>query len=179
MVTLALPREIVEPPARHGVCRLRLQIGGTNYALWPVKGQPRGMVVWSLRSIDGPRAGTRYCVASVHREAGCTCPDHEINGAMCKHLLALKAIGLIPRSSRTKAECADELAARARRAPAARQIPAVADKRLARARRHHKPELGPAPPRPYHPDPVATAKEFRSAVSSHIATLAHAAQGGV
>ena len=41
--------------------------------------------------LDGPRAGTRYKVASVKREAGCTCPDHETNGATCKHVMALQS----------------------------------------------------------------------------------------
>jgi hypothetical protein len=104
MGSLSGPTEIVEPPVRHGKCRLHITIGGTCYALRPIPGQPRGVKVYCLRSLNGERAGMFYSVAIVNREAGCTCPDAEINGAVCKHIMALRAIGFLPISARTAAE---------------------------------------------------------------------------
>ncbi len=122
MATLPGPAPCAEPPSvpvRHGVCRLHVTIGATCYALRPIPGQPRGMKVFALRSLTGERAGKVYNVAVVDRTAGCTCPDSEINGATCKHVMALRAIGFLPVSARTAAETkaeADRLGiARARR----------------------------------------------------------------
>ena len=67
MVKLASDAPIVKPPARHGTCRLQITIGGTSYSLRPIPAQPRGVTVWVLRALDGPRAGARYTVASVNR----------------------------------------------------------------------------------------------------------------
>ena len=61
MVMLASQQEIVEPPVRHGTCRLQITIGGTSYSLRPIPAQPRGVTVWVLRALDGParRHGTQ------------------------------------------------------------------------------------------------------------------------
>ena len=61
-------------------------------------------------SKNGERAGKLYSVALVNREAGCTCPDAEVNGATCKHVMALRAIGFLPVSARTAAESKAEAA---------------------------------------------------------------------
>ena len=46
---------------------------------------------------QSPEASAVYQVAVEKGQApACTCPDHEINGAVCKHIGALKALGLIP-----------------------------------------------------------------------------------
>ena len=161
MVRLANAHETVQPPVRHGTCRLQITIGGTSYSLRPIPAQPRGVTVWVLRSLDGPRAGTRYSVASVNRQAGCTCPDHETNGATCKHVMALRAIGLIPRSARTVREASAEASARAARRPAK----ALAD--LA-GRIHSAPPVAEAvaatvaerPAAPAGRDPLARARRF-------------------
>ncbi len=161
MVRLANAHESVQPPVRHGTCRLQITIGGTSYSLRPIPAQPRGVTVWVLRSLDGPRAGTRYSVASVNRQAGCTCPDHETNGATCKHVMALRTIGLIPRSARTVLEASAEASARAARRPA-KALADLAD------RIHAAPPVGeaveaPVADRPAAPsgrDPLARARRI-------------------
>lgn len=85
-------------PQRHGKCSLRLSIGGVGYKLRPVPPPPGLAVVWTLAKIETTRAdGARaYAVASDGQDIKCTCPDHEINGARCKHIGALVALRLIP-----------------------------------------------------------------------------------
>jgi hypothetical protein len=180
MVRLANPHETVQPPVRHGTCRLQITIGGTSYSLRPMPAQPRGVTVWVLRALDGPRAGARYSVASVNRQAGCTCPDHETNGATCKHVMALRTIGLIPRSARTvressaraarrPAKALGELADRIHAAPpvvapiAAPPAPPAGRDPLARARRRHAPANTAA---------AEFANGLRAAVRAHVAKLA-------
>ena len=194
MVRLANPHERVQPPVRHGTCRLHIAIGGTSYSLRPIPAQPRGVTAWVLRALDGPRSGTRYSVASVNRQAGCTCPDHETNGATCKHVMALRVIGLIPRSARTAREAAADETARADRRPNKARADLV-------DRIHAAPPVAAAPAPPSGRDPLARARRihgktlatenlsrtkaptstprpardfsngFRSAVRAHVATL--------
>ena len=95
--------------------------------------------MWSLRK----QAETDSAVYQVALEKGqqpaCTCPDFTINGAVCKHVGALKALGLIP----------------GRKA------------RPAAARRSHARRLAePAPARRSPPAPFATG--FRSAVAAEL-----------
>ena len=84
------------PPVRHGLCRLTLRIGGTDYRLRPMPAPPGFRSVWVLRKLDQGGEVTYSVAAPKGRTAGCTGPDHEHNGAICKHILALAAIGLIP-----------------------------------------------------------------------------------
>jgi hypothetical protein len=73
------------------------------------------------------------------QQPACTCPDFEINGAVCKHIGALRALGLIP----------------GRKA------------RPAAARRSHARRLAePAAPAPA---PGSFAAGFRRAVDEHLA----------
>jgi uncharacterized Zn finger protein len=142
------------------------------------------MKVYALRSLTGERAGAIYSVAMVNREAGCTCPDAEINGATCKHVMALRAIGFLPVSARTAAESkveAERLATARRRRAAAPQAavttpPAEKPAALAQARRRHVPATsspGASLTPPASPaSPFATG--FRQAVAGHVAQL----QGG-
>lgn len=156
MNSLPDPAPCADPPVRHGTCRLHLTIGATCYTLRPVPGQPRGMRVFTLRSLTGERAGATYSVAVVDGTAGCTCPDHEVNGAVCKHVAALRAIGFIPVSARTAAESTAE-----------------ADRvRVARARRRHAPVVAA----PLTPPASPFVAGWRTAVADHIAVLA---KGGV
>src|SRR5262249_40890347 len=94
------------PPVRHGLCALYLRIGGTRYKIRRVRPAPaRFTAFWVVRALGGERAGAVYSVAVPRgREPGCTCPDHEVNGAICKHLMALAALGLIrrPRAARPR-----------------------------------------------------------------------------
>jgi hypothetical protein len=173
------------PPVRHGKCRLILIIGGTSYSLRPIPQQPRGYLVWSLRVLDGDRAGKNYCVAIAKREAGCTCPDMETNGAVCKHVAAMRALGFLPVSCRTageiKAEAARIAANKARRAKAPAAAPAKplssqitppvaasGPDPLARARRRHKPDR---PSGPVTSLPTPTVAGWHQAVNAHVAQL--------
>ena len=87
------------PPVRHGTCRLTLQIGGTEYSP-PSHARARGASGSSgpSRILDPHRPVVHYSVALPKGEpAGCTCPDHEQRGSICKHIMALVALGLPPR----------------------------------------------------------------------------------
>ncbi len=94
----ARPRPASAPPAveRHGKCRLELSIGGTRYRLHPLTPPAGFKVVWSLRKQAEDHSVTYQVAVEKGRPPACTCPDHEINGAVCKHIGALKALGLIP-----------------------------------------------------------------------------------
>jgi len=91
-------------PVRHGLARLTLRIGGTDYRLRPSPVPPPGfLAVWTLRNLGPERAGAVYSVAQFKGEGpGCTCPDHEHNGAICKHIMALRALGLLPKPKERK-----------------------------------------------------------------------------
>ena len=180
MVSLSGSTPGVEPPpVRHGTCRLTLTIGGTDYALRPIPGQPRGMHVYCLRPLNGERAGKIYSVAIVNREAGCTCPDAEVNGAVCKHVMALRAIGFVPISARTasesKAEAARVAATRRRRtaAPAAAEVIPPAGLSRRRLQRHAVTLAAALPPQPPQSPFVAG---WHQAVNQHVTALA---KGGV
>jgi hypothetical protein len=97
----ARPRPAAAPPApastvRHGKCSLRLSIGGTEYRLHPLTPPAGFKVVWSLRKQADDHSAVYQVAVEKGRPPACTCPDHEINGAVCKHIGALKALGLIP-----------------------------------------------------------------------------------
>src|ERR1700677_3815495 len=83
-------------PVRHGKCSLHLSIGGTRYRLQPITPPAGFKLVWSLRKqseIDSP---VYQVTVEKGRQPACTCPDFTINGALCKHVGALRALGLIP-----------------------------------------------------------------------------------
>ena len=54
-------------PVRHGLCRLTLRIGGTNYRLRPMPPQPGFHAVWILRKLDSERSAV-YTVAHAKGE---------------------------------------------------------------------------------------------------------------
>lgn len=90
--TTTKPRRTVRTPA--GVARLTLTINGTNYAVRPFP-SPDGMV-FALRKPDGEV----YHVAPGIGASACNCGDYVWNRegrdpAGCKHVRALKAVGLI------------------------------------------------------------------------------------
>ena len=102
--------------------------------------------------------------------------------------MALRVIGLIPRSARTSSEASAEQTARAARRPA-KALAALADRihsaplvaappaekpeRLAHARRRHSPATITSPASPTPPASPASpfATGFRQAVSAHVAQL--------
>jgi hypothetical protein len=83
---------------------LTLRIGGTEYRLRPMPPQPGFHTVWTLYKLD-PERSAAYTVAHAKGEdARCTCPDHELSGSICKHVMSLAALGLIrkPKAARPK-----------------------------------------------------------------------------
>ena len=109
-------------PVRHGKCSLHLSIGGTRYRLHPITPPPGFRALWSLRK-QAPESSAVYQVAvEKGQQPACTCPDFEINGAVCKHIGALKALGLIAgrkaRPAAARRSHARRLAAEASPAPA-------------------------------------------------------------
>ena len=134
------------PPVRHGICRLTLRIGGTDYRLRPMPAPPGFRAVWVLRKLD-PHGEAAYSVAAPKgKPAGCTCPDHEHNGLTCKHIMALPAARPHPRP---KAARPRPSPARARQFHAKNARQAIAEaKALARRGRRHLAEIAPARPSP-------------------------------
>ena len=88
------------PPVRHGTCRLTLTIDGTPYRLAKA---PAARAAWHLKRMAEPRKGTVYCVLTHKNVVTCTCPDSIMNGDVCKHVRALKALGLVARRARPEA----------------------------------------------------------------------------
>jgi SWIM zinc finger len=133
-------------PVRHGKCSLHLSIGGTRYRLQPITPPAGFKLVWSLRKQAETDSAVYQVAIAKGQQPGCTCPDFTINGAVCKHVGALKALGLIPgRKAR----------------------PAAA--RRSHARRLAESAEAPAPAPASAPQPAgAFATGFRSAVSAEI-----------
>jgi hypothetical protein len=83
-------------PVRHGKCSLHLSIGGTRYRLHPITPPPGFRALWSLRKQSAESSAVYQVAIEKGQAPACTCPDFEVNGAVCKHIGALKALGLIP-----------------------------------------------------------------------------------
>jgi hypothetical protein len=115
-------------PVRHGKCGLELSIGGTRYRLRPITPPPGFKVVWSLPK-QSPDASAVYQVAiEKGAQPACTRPDCSISGATCKHIGALKALGLMPgrkaRPAAARRSHARRLAEASAPVPAPAQAPA-------------------------------------------------------
>jgi hypothetical protein len=162
-------------PVRHGVARLTLRIGGTDYRLRPMPAPPGFRAVWVLRKLD-PCGEVTYSVAAPKGQpAGCTCPDHEHNGATCKHIMALAALGLIPRPKAARPKATSPARARQLHAKNARQAIAEAKALPVEARRHLA-EIAPAAqalPEGWQPGGAhpSFATGFRTAVQAHVARI--------
>jgi hypothetical protein len=80
--------------ARTGTCRLTLNIGETRYSI-------RISRQWGLNPTEITLKNHRKQVYRISQttdgQTSCTCPDHAIRGARCKHLGALTALGLLAR----------------------------------------------------------------------------------
>ncbi len=85
------------PAVRHGKMSLRLSIGGNTYRLAPaIAGPPIEGVVLLHKTSSNPAAATvAYAVATDGLDIHCTCPDHEKNGAVCKHIMAIRRAAAI------------------------------------------------------------------------------------
>lgn len=82
-------------PVRHGIARLTLQINGNTYGVSPQKPSVPRWRGWSLRS-----ARNKYQICFGSGLVTCSCPDQFYNNARCKHIAALQALRLVPRSAR-------------------------------------------------------------------------------
>jgi len=80
------------PPVRHGTGRLI--IDGTPYR--PSK-SPTARAAWHLKRLAEPREGQISCALAHHAVVRCLCTDSITNGAVCTHLLAPRAVGLVAR----------------------------------------------------------------------------------
>ena len=181
MATVASPPRPVgaaPPPVRHGTCRLTLRIGGTEYRLRPMPAPAGFRVVWALKKLDPHGPVVHYSVALPKGEpAGCTCPDHEQRGSICKHIMALAALGLLPRPKAArppKARTPSTPGMPGRPSPR----PRPCRPRRAATWRRSSParglELRAAwPPRFRRPGPAAPsfAAGFRQAVAAHVGRL--------
>jgi hypothetical protein len=87
-------------PVRHGLCRLTLTIDGTDYKLTKA---PDARACWHLKKRSGPRAGVVYSVLTHKNVVSCTCYDSVNTGAVCKHVRALKALGLVAKGAQPEA----------------------------------------------------------------------------
>jgi SWIM zinc finger len=171
----SLVREAEDPPSasvpvvRHGKCRLQLRIGGMWYQIRPIRNQPGFRVVWVLKKLDPDGPVVHYSVACPKGEpAGCTCPDHEQRRSICKHMMALAALGLIA----TPKEARPPRPPKAKQIHAANARQAIAEaKALPAEARRHLAEIAPAPARPLYPDPAAAAAGFRQAIAAHVGRL--------
>jgi hypothetical protein len=141
------PRPVgANPPiVRHGTCRLTVRIRGTEYRLRPMPAPEGFKVVWTLRKLD-PHATATYTVATPKgAQPGCTCPDHEINKSVCKHIMALAALGLIPKPKAARPVKARIATAKRVHAKNARQAITEASALTAEQRRHLAATVGPIP----------------------------------
>ena len=87
-------------PVRTGVCRLVLVIDGVEYKL---SRSPSVRAGWHLKKRSGPRAGVTYCVLTHHKIVTCSCLDSIMNGAVCKHVRAMVACGLVSKRAKPEA----------------------------------------------------------------------------
>jgi hypothetical protein len=185
MATVASPPRPVgaaPPTVRHGICRLTLRIGGTEYRLRPMPAPAGFRSVWTLRKIDPHGPAVTYSVAVPKgAQPGCTCPDHEFNKSVYKHIMALAALGLI-----AKPKAAKPPKARTRQLHAAHARQAIAEaKALPVEARRHLAEISAALPEGWQLGgagaaalaaapalPAASfAAGFRQAVVAHVGRL--------
>jgi hypothetical protein len=166
----ARPVGAAPPPVRHGLCRLTLRIGGTEYRLRPRPPEAGILAAWNLRKIGTDRPAFYIVTAPKGAPARCTCPDHERSGWTCKHLGALTAAGLIPAPKPPRAR--KVLPARARQLHAKNARQAIGQ---AQAIVHSGPVRLPAEhlPEGWQPggDHPSFATGFRQAVSAHVARI--------
>jgi len=88
------------PPVRTGKTRLVLVIDGVEYRL---SKSPSARAAWHLKRMAEPRKGTVYCVLTHKGVVTCSCPDNIMNGAVCKHVRAMVACGLVSRRATPEA----------------------------------------------------------------------------
>lgn len=108
MATISPSAPAVQPKPRRprtvkpatGVARLTLAINGVDYAVRPLAVPPDSGVA-RLLQLRKLADGTVYHASQHPHGDECTCPsfvfDHDGRDALgCKHLVALRAVGLLP-----------------------------------------------------------------------------------
>jgi hypothetical protein len=139
MATLAESARPVGAPAspvRHGTCSpLWVRINGVWYTVHSLGDQPGFSAVWQVRKQDPERSAAYTVAQQARKEPACTCPDHELNGFLCKHIRALQSVGLLkkPRPRKPRQSRKRDLRLHARNA---RKAIAEANALPAEARRH-------------------------------------------
>jgi hypothetical protein len=148
------------PPVRHGTCSpLWLRINGVWYTVHSLGAQPGFAAVWQVRKQDPERSAAYTVAQQARKEPACTCPDHELNGFVCKHIRALQSVGLLkkPRPRKPRKRDLRLHAKDARLAIAeAKALPVEA--------RRHLAEIAP-PPEDF-------AAGFRAAIRDQLARMA-------
>src|SRR5215470_8149097 len=148
--TVASPRAArpaPPPPARHGTCRWHVyiapagQTGGKLYAVIPLGAQPGFRGTWRLNVQETHPAQSYTVAAPKSGRPGCTCPDHEQRGTLCKHITALGAIGLLKLPKDKAPSKARGLKAHAKNAKAA----IAKARQLSPEARRHLAAMGPEP----------------------------------
>ncbi len=166
-----------KPAVRKGTCSLILVIEGRRYRITPGEPTCRGSKIWRLRACPGQqRAGTMYSVCSFRSHVDCTCPDSTVNFAVCKHIRALQALGMVAKSATPSIMIAwRNIQPRRAKPPfpgppaAESPAPAAAAPVSVKARRLHQPALPAA-------DASGFAAGWNDAVRAHLATTS--AKGG-
>ncbi len=160
LVDAARPVGAGPPPVRHGTCSpLWVRINGVWYTVHTLADQPGFTAVWQVRKQDPEKSAVYTVAQQARKDPGCTCPDHELNGFLCKHIRALQSVGLLrkPRPRKPRQASGRRLHAKnARKAIAeAKALPVEA--------RRHLAEI--APPR------EDFAAGFRAAVRDELARM--------
>lgn len=164
------------PPVRTGRCGLTLSIDGRRYRIRPAEPTGPRAKIWRLTVLAGqPRAGVTYSVCQVSRSVDCSCPDSSGNHAVCKHVRALQALGLVSPHAKASVMVAWQNTLSDPFNPHAQP------RNIARARRLHKaplpgpdglPTPAPAPPPATTlapAEPGSFTAGFRAAVADQIA----------
>src|SRR5262249_31573972 len=126
----------------HGYIAPAGQSGGKLYAVIPLGAQPGLRGTWRLNVQETHPAQSYTVAAPKSGRPGCTCPDHETRGTMCKHIRALAALGLIkiPKDKPAPSQ------ARARKAHAKTAKAAIAEcKALSPEASRPRAAMGPEP----------------------------------
>ena len=97
MSTVASPARAGRP-VRHGTCRIYIFINENTYTCSQIRRRPAKGVSVSLALRKHGEDDVCYGIARTAEGNTCTCPDHRQRGSECKHIRALQAVGILPRS---------------------------------------------------------------------------------
>ena len=163
LVDAARPVGASTPPVRHGTCSpLWVRINGVWYTVHTLGDQPGFTAVWQVRKQDPERSAAYTVAQQARKDPGCTCPDHELNGFLCKHIRALQSVGLLKKPRPRKPR---QASGRRLHAKNARKAIAEANALPAEARRHLAEIASPA---------EDFAAGFRAAVRDELARMSGA-----